>query len=382
MIGLAKSTGLQPDIYTLNVVTVNEKKRSLRLYQKLSHLDDGDDQNEDPEKLRDGCLGQKYCAVRLGYETKESPSSAIFGILYPTIDGKRSELLVFPYNFLTLLPLLQQAIDLCVKIGGASNLSMVANTPNSLPQLWQQQMAAYLRSVPPYYYPPLYRAFKSFGLHVFFSISIGSATSSPPPPDLSLSRPCQRQLAQIAQKAKADLCLVDPSEALVVNSISFPPPVSTSTSSIDGQNIDSSLLEYNTMNSRGPISLQRSMHWKNPSSLVAVGITSSTHQSIAQPSPATPVSFFRPAIPHLGGVPPSSQDLLYTWEKIRSCVYGGTGLTVRGLFVAGLNGSSSGSYVEKQSQHQPDWFFKACGGATVPRLSVRNYVPASGYFFV
>lgn len=367
----AKNTGLQPDVYALNVVTVNEKKRSLRLHQKLSHLDGiGENFSDDPEEIKDGCLGQKYCAVRLGYETKESDNSAIFGILCPLTEGKRSELLVFPYNFLTLLTLLQEAKEFCLKIGGAVNLSMTPNNPNSLSELWQLQMTRYISFIPPYYYPPLYKAFKSFGLHFCFSIAVKSPTCSPPPPDLSLSRPCLRQLGQIAHKAKADLCLVDPSEALVVNSVSLPSPISSATSSIDGHNIDSSLLEYNTMNYRGPISLQRSMHWKNPSSLVAVGITSSCHQSIVKHSPATPVSLFRPAIPHLGGVPPCSQDLLYTWEKIRSCVYGGTGLTVRGVFVAGLSGSSSGSYVEKQSQHQPDWFFKACGGATVPRLSV------------
>lgn len=368
MITAARNHGLQPDIYTLAITSTNSKKRVLRLFSKagqnqeedLFTLDAHNESSMPSDQLPDGCLGYRCCGVRILVDSKDVSNPCIFAILCPTIDGKRSDLLVFPYNFPQILPLLQQAKDIISRIGGSGNVM-----PNTLPQSWQTQMGAYLRGVPPYYYPSLYKTFKSLGLHLYFSLFIGSATSTPPPPDLSLSRPCMRQVAQVAQKAKADLCLVDPTEALGDSTIPLASPTPPALSSIDGQPIDVSLLEYYTFNHRGPISIQRSLHWKNPSSLLALGITSSVHR--AQNGP---VSLYQPAIPHINGHPPLAQDLLYTWEKIRSAVYGGTGLTVRGLFVAGLPGSSSGSYMDKDSQHTPDWFFKACGGARVPRLSV------------
>lgn len=379
MISLARSCGLQPDCYPLTIIAINSKKRSLRLFSKSAELESSIDllTSGDPVgtsgQLRDGCLGHRCCGVRLSVDAKEVPNPSLFAILCPSSEGKRAELLVFPYNFPQLLPLLQQAKEVCSRIGGPGNLSMVANTPTSLPPSWQTQMGTYLRSVPTYYYPCLYKTFKSLGLHVFFSLLIGSATSSPPPPDISLSRPCMRQLAQVAQKAKADLCLIDPSETLGDNTVSLTSPARPPTVSlVDGHQVDSSLLEYNITNHRGPIYLQRALHWKNPSSLIAVGISSSANYRnfhSQQQSPAVS-SVHHPAIPHLGGQPPAPHDLLYTWEKIRGTIYGGSGVTVRGLYVAGLHGSSSGSHLRRDAQHDTDWFFKACGGSTVPRLSI------------
>jgi hypothetical protein len=414
MITLARSCGLQPDCYPLTITAINSKKRSLRLFQKspgqelgstdllLTSSDPSTSPASGSEHLSDGCLGYRCCGVRLSVDPKDVPNPSLFAILCPfpgsatASEGKRADLLVFPYNFPQLLPLLQQAKEICSRIGGPGNLSMVANSPTSLPQTWQPQMGAYLRSVPSYYYPCLYKSFKTLGLHVFFSLLIGSATSSPPPADISLSRPCMRQLTQVAQKAKADLCLIDPSEAMLDNTVSLtspgpallaPSPASASVASLGDQTqqheqqhqaeVDPSLLEYNIANHRGPIYLQRSLHWKNPSSLLALGISSSAHHrhfphssAASGGTVAAAPSLYHPAIPHLGGQPPASQDLLYTWEKIRSTVYGGTGVTVRGLYVAGLHGSSSGSHLQRDSQHQPDWFFKACGGSSVPRLSI------------
>jgi hypothetical protein len=383
MVSGARSAGLQPDSYLFTVIATNQRQRSLRLFQKPSadHSEESTSSSLtnvlSSDQLHDGCLGYRCCGVRLSGSTGDLKDGAVnstyshFGVLCPSSDGKRAELLVFPFNFPLLLPLLQQAKETLTRIGGVANLSLT-KSPNSLPQTWEPQLKAYLRTVPPYYYPSLYKTFKGIGLHVVFSLLLGSATSSPPPPDLSLSRPCMRQLTQVAQKAKADLCLIDPSEAAQQgDTAGVPIPSSPRPSALsDGQEkdlVDSSLLEYSPMSHRGPLTLQRSLHWKNPSSLLALGITSSTHRSVLT---VTSSSVYHPTIPHLGGIPPAPQDLLYTWEKIRATVYGGTGLTVRGLFVAGLNGTSSGSHLDQEAQHHPDWFFKACGGATVPRLSI------------
>ena len=81
-----------------------------------------------------------------------------------------------------------------------------------------------------------------------------------------------------------------------------------------------------------------------------------------------------------------NESLLSTWERIRRLLYGGSGLTVRGLHVAGVAGtggfigddsvrmnSINKSKVIQNAVDDNDWFLRACGlSSRVPNLPVRT----------
>jgi hypothetical protein len=121
---------------------------------------------------------------------------------------------------------------------------------------------------------------------------------------------------------------------------------------------DPSLSDYSPSLSRSPVIQQIMVSKDIPLPLIDISPSAPSRPPLAPP------------LPLLSGCPPSPSELLYVWERMRACLYGGTGVTVRGLFVAGLYGASSGGYVRAEDQFASDWLFRACGGAAVPRLSV------------
>mmetsp|Transcript_23970 Transcript_23970/g.35184 ORF Transcript_23970/g.35184 Transcript_23970/m.35184 type:complete len:932 (-) Transcript_23970:80-2875(-) len=359
MVNMARSNGLHIDCYEVSVISLHGEAVVINLHSSQPHKSSSS-VNQDEKEVYEGCLGSRWCGVRVpGSQKTGSTSSPIFGVLCPSATSKRSDLLVLPYNFPVFLPLLQQARNIFEHQVGAS-----ANPATSLPSEWLENMGAYLRTVPPYYFPAMYKLFKPLRLHVFISILTGGATASPPSAEISLSRSAQKYLNQLTQRTKSELALLDPAEGGSALGSSWPghppspsPPSSPASSHQNGD-VDSSLTEY----SLSRPSLMQFGHG-SPYSITALGTRSADSKSANAKSVH---------VPTLCGAPPLSQDLLYTWEKIRGVLYGGSGATVRGMFVAGLHGAASGGFVSKDGQHNRDWFFKACGGASVPRLAVNN----------
>jgi hypothetical protein len=381
MVGIARSVGLHIDTYDLNVISVKGDSLRVHLHGRppssktkkgkanaaaaaagLLTLDGctpaegGAGAGTEPSEgmtISNGCLESKWCGVRVARsDAKETTHPPIFGIICPsTQDPKqKSELLVLPFNFPVLLPLLQQAKDIMQHTrGGFINTSSMQQC---FPQAWQSAMAAYLHTVPPYYLPSLYRVFKPINLHVFISLLTNAATATQPPPDISLSRANQKLLSRLAQRAKVDLAHVDPpgvtcGDGMVMGGLSEGgQPIAGGV--VPGLEAPSSSSEFCVTKTQA---LQTSSRYPFAGSSIGVG----------------GAAF---AIPSLCGAPPAAQDLLYTWERMRSFLYGGSGHTVRGVHVAGLPGSSSGATVQRDAQHEQDWFFRACGGAQVPRLAV------------
>ena len=380
MVGLARTLGLHVDVYDLSVISTDGDSSRVHLHGKptppkaragranaaataagLVSLDgctphDIPDapsalaagHKELPPTVSNGILASRWCGVRVTRsDVAESTHPPIFGVLCPssTDPKQKSELLVLPYNFPVLLPLLQQAKDI-------SNHSRVGQSTH-LPQKWQASMGAYLRSVPPYYFPSLYRIFTPMGLNVFISLLTGGATASLPSPDISLSRQVQKYLARLTQRVKTELAHLDPQqtsygdghEGIVDMSGrggpvpgGFVPGIETPATSSEFCVVKSSALQSSCRNS-----------------FVTSGIEKSASSL---------------PIPHMCGAPPAPQDLLYAWERTRSFLYGGSGHSVRGVHVPGLHGASSGAKVEAGQQQALDWFYRACGGAQVPRMAV------------
>lgn len=378
MVGIARSVGLHIDTYDINVISVNGDSLRVPLHGRPAKGSKGkanaaavaagllplngctpaeglpiEDITPRSMAITNGCLGSTWCGVRLaGSDLKETAQPPIFGILCPsTQDPKqKSELLVLPYNFPVLLPLLQQAKDITQH--SRSNFSVAASVQQCFPQAWQSSMASYLKGIPSYYLPSLYRIFKPLNLHVFISLLTNAATATQPSPDISLSRTNLKMLNRLAQRAKVELEHIDPSRD------TNGPGLSIIGLSEGGLPIAGGVvpgLEAPVVSTEFCVTKSQAL------------LTSSRYPFAGSNIGKGGASL---SIPSLCGAPPATQDLLYTWERIRCFLYGGSGHTVRGVHVAGLPGSSSGASVDKDQQHDQDWFFRACGGAQVPRLAV------------
>jgi len=360
-----------------------------------------------------------------------------------------SQLLVLPFNFPHLLPLLQQARQLAMSQGskpitanGVVAPLLLANPVQSLPDQWKLQMKTYLLSVPPYYFHSLYKLLKPLGLHVFISLLTSASTASAPHPENSISHSVRTTLKRQLQSTCAELKLLErqlslQSKGKVVSAGlgEEQPALGLDPGSGEDEDFDTcsevsgfsnASSEISTVSKRSdtsPAVVDISLAPYSPSRILsdvdrALAATTSVppppeviseiqddkakldhsneklqkylrglclplqdrSDGTASMQPITgetPASVNPPPLL----LPPPPHDLLSTWESMRSKLYGnkGGGLVVSGLHVAGRLNATGGCVVRGgkdgrggDGQQQRDWLFKACGGAAVPRIAIRE----------
>ena len=318
-----------------------------------------------------------------------------------------TQLLVLPYNFPTLIPLLQQARDIALSQGShqqgqVKSLSAIINPALVMPLKWQQQMKSYLYSVPPYYYHSLYKAFQPLGIHVFISLLTGASTATAPRLDNCINRVVHKELLnsyhkvceyiellerQIMFESKKPSQHVGLGQELLVdasdNDYDTCSELSSFSTVVDNETRSDSVRDYSLSPyspTRFPSEVDVMLVGQQHVNSKKIEDTSTPQQqqqdekkhqqeeekkkqqeklqnylkSLRLPlhdpslgrsnnkSLSPPCSREVPLL-----VPPSSQDLLLTWENMRGKLYGnkGGGLTVSGLFVAGRLNNTGGGVV-------------------------------------
>lgn len=314
------------------------------------------------------------------------------------------QLLVLPYNFPLLLPLLQQARDLAASQGSSSSRQQLAqcsasgevqhlpvlNPASTLSKKWVAQMTTYLQSVPSYYLPALYKCFQPLGIEVMISLLTGGATAAVPLPDTCISHAAKKALLNLQAKVRAELRVLE-SQLLVQSNVEL----------LDvgfGDEVDDNDNDGDTSSELGSISAFSTGTWSSERASADASLrpyspsrmSSELDRLLVPPDPAIPLAeavstksssgskdskskekegelqsyLRRLGLPLLdrggaGGdssvpallVPPPAHDLLLAWEGLRGRLFGGRGggLVVSGLFLAGRVSATGGSVVRGAS---------------------------------
>jgi len=235
-----------------------------------------------------------------------------FGLLCTGSKTGIYQLVVLPFNFPKCLQLLGQVLE-PIKAGKTTQ------DLNMLPWMgmWRSELTAYLQSVPPYYYPPMARMLKKHQL-----LKLAFPGNQQNVLDYELHRKPSQRIKKAQNEASADMAYMD----IVAReqwSKSAPHP--------------------------NVVALATSVHAQQNLSVGA--------GTLAMPKAVSDVH---------------ETDLLSVWEKMRQTIFGGgPGLTVRGLSVQGITGTS-GRSSKMPFNSSEDWLQQACGGSQVPRESTRD----------
>lgn len=354
-------------------------------------------------------FGRKWCGVSVLNSNSDSSSAVapLCGVLAPSAfpdTSSTSQLLVLPYNFPLLLPLFKQAFEVAISQGGKARTStsgvvvppMISNPTTTLSNQWQMQLKGYLDGVPPYYFDSLYKVFQTLGIQVFISLLTGAATASTPHPDVSISRAVsknlkslfnstcselrvlERQLRSQSASSRVQVGLGEEQQACMAPGMGISQYEDFDTcSELSGFSSRSITISQDT--DAGDISLApyTPTHFtNNPSPMKTPDDNNDSHVKgsddyknahcaelqkylkglclpLREPSMSDSSLSVQNTSKGLAQsessllIPPPCHDLLYTWESMRSKLYGnkGGGVTVNGLFVAGLLSSTGGSVV-------------------------------------
>lgn len=229
------------------------------------------------------------------------------------------QLAILPFNYPKCLPLLKQALD-PIK-AGKSHQDL-----NTMPWVsqWRIDFTSYLQSVPPYYYPQLARLLKKHQiLKILFPGNQQHVL------DYELHRKPGMRMKKAQNEALMDVGFME-----IVARDRWPKPTP-------------------------------------PANAVALACSAHVQQTL----PVGAASMSMPkAVSDI-----HESELLCVWEKMRQSIFGGgSGLTVRGLSVPGIVGTSGRACTRSLDAHE-DWLKMACGGSTVPRETTRDM---SNYFAV
>jgi len=229
------------------------------------------------------------------------------------------QLAILPFNYPKCLPLLKQALD-PIKAGKSQQ------DLNTMPWIsqWRIDFTSYLQSVPPYYYPQLARLLKKHQiLKVLFPGNQQNVL------DYELHRKPGMRMKKAQNEALMDVGFME-----IVARDRWPKPTP-------------------------------------PANAVALACSAHVQQTL----PVGAASMSMPkAVSDI-----HESELLCVWEKMRQSIFGGgSGLTVRGLSVPGIVGTSGRACARSLDAHE-DWLKLACGGSTVPRETTRDM---SNYFAV
>lgn len=303
LLQLAKDSDIHPDTYDLSI----NSGKSLEL-----------DKNEMYPVYVNASWKHHDSATTSEAALTASPPEP-FGIMSTGSRPGSYQLTLLPFNYPKLLPLLKQVLDQ-LKTG------KFLQDVNLLPWMsqWRVDIAAYVHSVPPYYYPSIQRLLKKLQI-----IKLAFPGNQQSILDYELHRKPSQRIKRAQNEAIADIASMD-----IVARDRWPKP---------------------TPNANA-VALATSAH--SQQNLLVGGA------SMAMPKVISDIH---------------QAELLSVWEKMRRSIFGGgSGVTVRGLSVPGISGTG-GRLTYLAPDAKDDWLQIACGGSNVPRETTRDM---SNYFAV
>eukprot|EP01041_Mallomonas_annulata_P009658 gene9658-20085_t len=222
------------------------------------------------------------------------------------------ELILLPYNFPVLIPILKKVVDAhriaLAAAGGAHvahpniNINQSSQAVHVSPQI-REELLAYVRTVPMSHLTALANLFRKFKIYNVLQTD-----------DVRFSRPLYKQLRNAKQRAMSE-----------IENLS---PVSRSRAS-----------------GTGPfISMGSSHHHHHGRKML-------------------------PDVPWKSVALNQTEPLLVTYNRLHKRVFGGTSVLLRGLHVSGLSGN--GGRVDADGSSGLAWFAEALGGDIAPKLPVR-----------
>jgi hypothetical protein len=276
-------------------------------------------------------------------------------------------LYILPYDFPQFIKLMRQVKDIANRM--QCSTANIANLSKSLPADWFSHMTQYLQCVPLYYHPHMYKVLKTWGLHV--CIPTTSNIAGNPSFQHIFSRNVHKLLTKIRNNAILDLNILEstdrsvratPQNALMNSSSSSKENFNDMLDAdIENVDCDDQATVHEIYNYDEFLDTLYSMQHSNHLNDHITSTSTVAHQ--------TSLMYYTGNSINDGIVSVLPQHLLLAWERSRAALFGKKGLMVQGIYVAGIQ-SSAGGRVQIGSENDRDWLFRACGGATVPRVPV------------
>lgn len=301
-----------------------------------------------------------YCGVSiLGSDKLNSQFPPPFAIIGPSLNADplqefSIELFVLPFDFVQFIALMKQAKDVNLSTKNTSNLTMATIGKKSLTSDWHGNWNRYIQSIPMYYHPVMYKILKPFGLH--HTIPTNSNIAGNPSFHHIFSRTVHKALTKLRNSTLSALLIIeafDRSRNCIADA----------TSSDDANLSDT--------DSKRKFKITKNYYYDEYEDIKFVADYSGIEDNV-ETSVSTVANHTLPLYRFLSNIYEHQliepEHLMLVWEKSRTAIYGKTGLTVKGIFVAGI-ASTAGSFVSKVESGR-DWFFRGCGGAISAHVPV------------